>query len=103
MSEWDLAPLVPVVISIAGAVGGAYYARKKGLPEIQYQADQAAERLIEALKDQLALANAEIAKLRPQLTAAETRITALEHEVERLESRAVRLFIRIDELERRTK
>lgn len=99
----DLTPLIPIAISIGGAIGGAFYARKRGLPELKQEADEAAERLVATLKDQLVLANAELSKLKPQLAAAEVRIGALEREVDRLEDRALRLLIRIDDLERKNK
>lgn len=97
----DLTPLIPIAISIGGALGGALYARKRGLPDLKAEVDAQTNLLIGALKEQLTLANAELAKLRPQLAAAEVRIQHLEEEVERLERRAVLLYIRIDELEKK--
>lgn len=99
----DLNVVFPLIASIAISIGGALYARRQGLPKIQAEVTQANQDLIEALKDQLALANAELTKLKPALHAAEVRIAALEEEVERLEKRAVRLIIRIDELERKAR
>lgn len=98
----DLAPLIPIAISIGGAIGGAFYARKRGLPDLKAEVDAQTNALIKILREQLEVANTELARLRPQLAAAEVRITALEEEVERLEKRAVQLYIRIDELERRS-
>ena len=99
----DFTPLIPIAISVGGAVGGAIYARKRGLPDLKAEVDQQTNALIKVLREQLEVANTELARLRPQLAAAETRITHLEEEVERLERRAVALYIRIDELERKAR
>lgn len=95
----DLSWLPAVLLSAGTLVGGAIYAAKKGIPDLQERADIAARRLVEALEGQLALANAELATLRPRLSAADVRITALETEVERLEKRIVRLTLRLLTLE----
>lgn len=99
----DLTPLVPVIISVGGAIGGAIYARRRGLPDLSAEVDAQTNALIKVLREQLEIANAELSKLRPQLAAAEVRIGHLEEEVERLEKRAIQLYIRIDELERKAK
>lgn len=96
----DFTWLVPIAISIGGAIGGAMYARRRGLPNIQAEVDLATSRLISALKDELELANKALAILRPELAAAQSRIENLEHEVDRLERRTVKLNMRIIELEK---
>ncbi len=95
----DLDWLPALLISIGTLVGGAVYAAKKGLPDMQERADTAARKLVEALEGQLSLANAELTVMRPRLNAADARISALELEVERLEKRIVRLTLRLLQLE----
>lgn len=98
----DLSSLIPLAISIGGAIGGAAYARKRGLPNIKEEVDKAKAELIETLRAQLAVTNEELGILRPSLGKAQERIRDLESEVERLERRVTKLYIRIDELERTT-
>lgn len=100
--EW-LAAAIPIVISIATAIGGVLYSRKQGLPALKVEISEATETLITTLKDQLALSNAELTKTKPALIAAEARVIALESEVEKLERRVVQLIIRINELETKVK
>lgn len=96
----DWTALIPILLSIGGAIGGAAYARKRGLPSIKAEVDKAKADLIVTLKAQLQITNDELNNLRPKLTKAQARITELEEEVERLERRVAVLYIRIDELER---
>lgn len=91
----DLSWLPAFALSAATLVGGAVYASKKGLPDLQARADRETNKLVSALQGQLSLANTELATLRPMLAAADVRITALEAEVERLERQIVRLNMRI--------
>jgi capsule polysaccharide export protein KpsE/RkpR len=95
----DLSWLPAFALSAGTLVGGAIYARKKGLPDLVRQAEAEQAKLIDALEGQLVLANAELTKLRPQLEAADIRIRALEDEVDRLERRIVKLVIRTTALE----
>jgi capsule polysaccharide export protein KpsE/RkpR len=95
----DLSWLPAFALSVATLIGGAVYAAKKGLPDLQARADRETNKLVAALEGQLSLANAELAKLRPLLTSATARIEGLEAEVERLEQRVVKLVIRIAQLE----
>lgn len=91
----DLSWLPAAAISLGGLIGGALYAKKKGLPDLQARADRETSRLVTALEGQLVLANAELTKLKPQLASAQTRIEFLEAEIDRLERRLVKLNLRL--------
>lgn len=98
----DLSWLPAFALSTATLIGGAVYAAKKGLPDLQARADKETAKLIEALEGQLAIASSELAKIRPQLASAATRITFLEDEVDRLERRLVKLNLRLIEQEHKS-
>jgi capsule polysaccharide export protein KpsE/RkpR len=91
----DLSWLPAFILSLGTIVGGALYAAKKGLPDIQARADRETAKLVTALEGQLAVANAELTKMGPQLKAAQARIEFLEAEVDRLERRLVKLNLRL--------
>lgn len=96
----DLSWLPAFALSLATLIGGAVYASKKGLPDLQARADKETAKLVAALEGQLAVANAELTKLKPQLASATVRIEFLEAEVDRLERRLVKLNLRLIEMEK---
>ena len=91
----DLSWLPAFALSIATLFGGAVWAAKKGLPDLQARASTETAKLVAALEGQLVLANTELTIMRPQLTSAQARIELLEAEIEVLERRVVRLNLRL--------
>lgn len=90
--ETALPYVIPAVISAAGLVASAVYARRRGLPSIEKEIDERTAELIATLRGQVDAGRADIAECKPKLEQALKEIERLQNDGYAKDRRINRLY-----------